>query len=247
MATESTFTIGIVEDEAIIAEGIIMALESLGYKTTEPAINYTEALKMIEREKPDLVLLDIQLSGSKTGIDVAQKIKDEYDLPFIFLTANGDQMTIDAVKKLDPPAFLVKPFNKKELFASIEIALHNYAKADATLEPKVDTSLALNKFIFIKQKDRYFKVNYNDITYLKSDHVYVDIFTESKERFTIRSTMNDLMQRINSPVFFKVHRRYIVNIEKISYINGHEVMVANESIPITKEYRDTLLAAMNTI
>lgn len=247
MVTENTFTIGIVEDEAIIAEGIIMALESLGYKTTEPAINYTEALKMIERDKPDLVLLDIQLSGSKTGIDVAQKIKDEYDLPFIFLTANGDHMTIDAVKKLDPPAFLVKPFNKKELFASIEIALHNYAKADATIEPKIDANLALNKFIFIKQKDRYFKVNYSDIIYMKSDHVYVDIFTESKERYTIRSSMNDLLNRINSPMFYKVHRRYVVNIEKIKYINGLEVFIGNESIPTTKEYRDALLTALNTV
>ena len=88
----SKIKIGVVEDELIIADSICSTLRQLGYDTTEPATSYTEALSMIENEKPDLMLLDINLAGSKDGIQLAAEIKARYDLPFIFLTANTKKM-----------------------------------------------------------------------------------------------------------------------------------------------------------
>ena len=82
--------IGVVEDELIIARTILNTLDELGYSHCGPAINYTEAIEMLEQNKPDLLLLDIQLSGKKDGIDVAQKLNELYQVPFIFLTANSD-------------------------------------------------------------------------------------------------------------------------------------------------------------
>src|ERR1700748_3650093 len=120
--------IGIVEDEVIIAEGINSTLKQLGYAVAEPACNYTEALTMMAEEKPDLMLLDITLNGSKDGIDLAWKIKELYNIPFIFLTANADAATVKRAKETEPPAYLVKPFNKDELYASIEICLHNFSQ-----------------------------------------------------------------------------------------------------------------------
>src|SRR5919198_3115548 len=122
----SILKIGVVEDELIIARTILGTLQELGYECCGPAINYTEAMEMLEQNKPDLLLLDIQLSGKKDGIDVAQKLNELYQVPFIFLTSNSDGETIDRAKKVNPHAYIVKPFTKEELFAAIEIAFSNF-------------------------------------------------------------------------------------------------------------------------
>ncbi len=95
----SALKIGVVEDELVIARTILGTLEELGYSYCGPAISYTEAIEMLESNKPDLLLLDIQLSGKKDGIDVAEKVNELYPMPFIFLTANSDAETIDRAKK----------------------------------------------------------------------------------------------------------------------------------------------------
>ena len=104
--------IGVVEDELVIARTILTTLDELGYLHCGPSINYTEALEMLEHDKPDLLLLDIQLAGRKDGFDIAEHINERYKLPFIFLTANSDIETIDRAKKVKPHAYIVKPFTK---------------------------------------------------------------------------------------------------------------------------------------
>ena len=122
----SDIKIGIVADEVIIADTIATTLEEIGYNTTEPCLSYTQALTMLEEESPNLVLLDIQLAGRKSGIDVAKLINEKHNIPFIFLTSNADSKTLEEAKKVKANAFLVKPFNKADLFTSIEIALSNF-------------------------------------------------------------------------------------------------------------------------
>lgn len=89
----------VVEDEIIIADDICDILSELGYDTLEPVINYSEAIEAIEKYKPDLAILDIQLAGSKDGIDLAWKIKEDYQLPYIFLTSHADPATVERAKK----------------------------------------------------------------------------------------------------------------------------------------------------
>ena len=150
----------VVEDEIIIADNICDVLEDLGYEVTEPAINYTEALVLIEQEKPDIAILDIQLSGRKTGIDIAKQIREKYNFPFIFLTSNSDKMTIDEAKEVMPPAFLIKPFTKEELYSAIEITLSNFEKKAIN-----EKELLSEKFLFIKIKGVYTKIIQKDILY----------------------------------------------------------------------------------
>src|SRR4051812_34637348 len=111
--------VGIVEDESIVAMGIAQTLKSMGYEVPGVAANYTRSLEMIEREKPDILLIDIQLGGHKDGIDLAWKIKKDFHIPFIFLTANSDMATVQRAKKTEAYAYLSKPFRKEELYASI--------------------------------------------------------------------------------------------------------------------------------
>lgn len=228
----------VVEDEIVIADSICDTLETLGYEPMEVAINYTEALQALEEELPDLVMLDIQLAGSKDGIDLAWKIKEDYGLPFIFLTSNADKGTIDRAKLLSPPAYLVKPFSKDDLYTSIELALFN---SDNSAETSTNTQNAVLKdAIFVKDKNLFHKVKFDDILFAKSEHVYVELYTTQGKNHLIRTTMNAFSERLPEN-FFRVHRSYTVNLNHLDTINSLYVVIANEEIPIGKAYRDQLM------
>ena len=118
----------IVEDEMIIAEHLTMLLESMDYVVVGSAINYNEAIGLLETESPDLVLLDISLGGKKDGVNVAETINERFKLPIIFTTSHSDEATIERAKKVNPANYLLKPFQKEQLFTAIELALSNWKK-----------------------------------------------------------------------------------------------------------------------
>lgn len=227
----------VVEDEIVIADNICMILEDLGYEVLEPAIHFEEALETIKENKPDLAILDIQLAGRRDGIDLAWKIKEGYDFPFIFLTSNADAATVDRAKKVDPPAYLVKPFNKDDLYTSIEMALYNYAGKDQE-EEKED--LLIKDSIFVKEKNLFHKIKLSDIRYLKSDHVYVELFTVHDTKHLIRGSLTDLSARLPKN-FYRTHRSYTINVDQMDAINSAYVLIDNQQIPIGKSYRDDLM------
>lgn len=230
----------VVEDEIVIADNICLILEQLGYNVLEPAINYSEAIETINSENPDLCILDIQLAGSKDGIDLAWKIKEDYNIPFIFLTSNADPRTIERAKKLAPPAYLVKPFNRDDLYTSIEIALYNSReKADYSDDVDAD-QIRIKDAFFIKDKHLFHKVKYDDILFAKSDHVYIEIFTTDGKKHLIRSSMNDFEQSLPDQ-FFRTHRSYTINLEHLDAINSLNVVIQDYLIPIGKTYRSNLL------
>jgi DNA-binding LytR/AlgR family response regulator len=235
--------VGIVEDEAIIAFGLATALEQFGYSTTEPATSYTEALQMVEKERPDILLLDIQLSGKKDGIDLAWKIREDYNIPFIFLTGNSDAVTVERAKKLCPPAYLVKPFNKDELYTSIEICLHNFSISQGKPEPSEKGNYIISESIFIKQGHLFQKVKISDILYLESDNVYIYVHTQSG-KLLVRSTIQNYLELLESKQFFRVHRSFAVNIHQIESINSESIFINGVEIPIGKAYREELLGVL---
>lgn len=234
--------IGIVEDDEILSRNIHIILNELGYETTVPATNYEEAMTMIESQKPDLVMLDIQLDGEKDGIDVAEAINKRFKIPFIFLTSSADKNTIERAKKVFPPAYLIKPFNKPDLYSSIEICLYNFSKATKPME--VTDSYVNKDYIFIKDGYYFHKVKTSDIFYLESDHVYVNVYTASK-KISVRASLNDYVENFSKDVFFRPHRSYAVNLNHMETINSEYIVINGQKIPITKQKRDELLSKLN--
>jgi two-component system, LytTR family, response regulator LytT len=236
----SNIKVGIVEDEMIIGRGIAKTLRELGYIPTEPAISYTEALDMIEREKPDVLLLDVVLSGHKDGIDLAWKIREVYNIPFIFLTANADAVTVERAKKLCPPAYLVKPFNKDDLYTSIEICLYNFATLNQQKEPTEKGNYIINNCLFVKQSYNFVKVKISDITHLESDRVYVIVHTLNS-KLLVRSTIQNYHELIDAKNFIRVHRSFVINADHLDSINTDGIFVNGHDIPVGKAYREELL------
>jgi two-component SAPR family response regulator len=114
------FKIIVVEDEALIADNIAEILEDCGYEIPAVCGKVETALVEIEKHKPDLILLDINLKNNLDGIDLAHEINKKYQIPFIFLTSNSDAKTIDKAKLTSPQGYIIKPFTKADLQSNIE-------------------------------------------------------------------------------------------------------------------------------
>ena len=236
--------IGIVEDEVIIAASIAGMLVKIGYEVTEPAGSYAEAIKIIETEKPDLLLIDIQLRGKKDGIDLATKIKEEYHLPFIFLTANADGATVERAKKTSPASYLIKPFTRDDLYTSIEVAIHNFSGAKPEVLPDVNNDIIVNNAIFIKDGKHFSKVKFSEILYLESEHVYVRVHTGTKS-FLVRNSLQEYLGHFDNNAFFRIHRSYAINLEHIQSVHPEYVIVNNVTLPVGKTFRDELFVRLN--
>ena len=127
------------EDEALIALEIERALRGLGYRIAGKVRNGDKALDMLATTNPDLALLDIDIKGTRNGIDLARVIREKHDFPFVFLTAFSDRETLNTLKDTFPYGYIVKPFNRQELLTTIELALHKFAAETADGFPGLDT------------------------------------------------------------------------------------------------------------
>ena len=121
-----TIKILIVEDERIVAEDIKESLEANEYKVIGITSTGNTAIDIASRLRPDLVLMDIVLQGKTNGIDTAKKIYSNLNIPVVFLTAYADDATIERAKKVEPYGFIIKPFENKDLYSSIEIAIYKH-------------------------------------------------------------------------------------------------------------------------
>ncbi len=116
----------VVEDEAIEALDIQRRLSGLGYIVPEIAFSAQEAVEKSETIRPDLVLMDIMLHGGIDGITAAEEIRSRLDIPVIYLTAYSDDDTLQRAKISEPYGYIVKPFNERELYVTIDIALYKH-------------------------------------------------------------------------------------------------------------------------
>ncbi|MDP4116061.1 MAG: adenylate/guanylate cyclase domain-containing protein [Bacteroidota bacterium] len=116
----------IAEDEKIIALDIEGTLRALGYNCLGAARTKDEIIELAGSLKPDLVLMDIMLANGSSGIEAANVIKQEYDIPVVYLTALADNETLKKAKVTDPFGYVLKPFDSKTLNTAIEMALYKH-------------------------------------------------------------------------------------------------------------------------
>lgn len=120
----------IVEDEPIVALDLQQELEEFGCEVVAMAQSADEALMAVEESQPDLALMDLHIVGTLDGIQTARLLRDAYQVPSVFLTAYSDDATIARAVREMPYGYLTKPFQTRELKATLQVALHK-AKVDA--------------------------------------------------------------------------------------------------------------------
>ena len=116
----------VVEDERIVAKDLQSQLEKLGYAVPGVASSGAEALQKAAETRPDLILMDIRLKGEMDGVETSQLVRDQFNIPVIYLTAYADENTLKRAKITEPFGYIVKPFEERELRTNIEIALYKH-------------------------------------------------------------------------------------------------------------------------
>lgn len=374
-------TILVVEDESIVAKDIQNTLIRLGYHVPATASSANTAFDKMDEFKPDLVFLDIKLKGDIDGIQIAERIKTEYDIPVIFLTSFVDKATLDRAKVTEPYAYLVKPYNEPDLQSAVEMALYKskkdketksdknlYARALSHLDEAVIITDAEGKIIFmnqraenmlgygnesaggkflselikvqsesvqLSQREDFYKaiLNGKDLSvndaeisvshsgksikgnfssspvkdekgslsgnafviresnaaatqstkpvavsaseanlpfdnliiqnsfFVKKGSMLVKVFLDNiqwiqamdnyviiqtnTDQFVIHSTMRDIEMKLPPTKFMRVHRSYIISLEKVSVLDENTIVINDKTIPIGKSYKDAFMERLN--
>jgi DNA-binding LytR/AlgR family response regulator len=237
----STIKILAVEDDPIYAESLELIVRELGYELVGIVDNALAALQLVDETSPDLVLLDIEIRGSMTGIELAARINSNRRIPIIFITAFKDRETFQQAKLTLPKAYLTKPYDTRSLQSAIELAIFNAPVEDATgFQPE-----AMGDTFYIKDNNRLVKIRLRDILVVEVDEKYCFILTDQK-RHIINMRLKDLLEKLPQEDFIQVHRSYVVRKSAIEEINigEHTLRVMEKTIPIGKTYKEHLLTTL---
>lgn len=201
----------IVEDERLVADDLQETLQGLGYEVSASVASGEEALAKVAETTPDLVLMDIRLSGTLDGVQAADLIQSQFQIPIVYLTANADRATLERVKASHPFGYILKPFNEKILATTIDIALSRH-QAEQEMQQALSTTeveLQTIKQEAQKQAEHLSIVAHelrNPITAIKfavemlTNHAE-DLPEEKRERYIERirnatKSLNDLLEDI---------------------------------------------------
>lgn len=233
----------IAEDKVVIAETIAAVLEKAGYTISAKVTSGEEAIQEAETDTPDVILMDIELSGKLDGIQATEAILRSVNVPVIYLTDFGDEATFARAKATHPAAYLMKPFNEHDLLRAIEIAFYNASSgkeaAPREEERTNETVFPLTDRFFVKIKDVLHRIDIADILWIKADRSYFEIRAVDKT-YKLVGNLNLFNKRLNHPMLVRVHRSYIANMDKVTAIKGTMLIIDNTEIPTGEAFRDDL-------
>jgi DNA-binding NarL/FixJ family response regulator len=153
----SKFRILIIEDEPIIAQNLAMYIESDDFEISAIAYDVQEALLELKSNTPDAVLLDIHLEHQNDGFIIANFINTQLQIPYLFITSYSDEATLAQAQLYFPYGFIVKPFNKSTIIASLKIALNNFHKQKFSIISNLSLE-QINKKLVSKISEREFQI-----------------------------------------------------------------------------------------
>ena len=248
----SKINVLIVEDESIVAKDIQHSLKKLGYNILGICSTGEDAIKSAKDLSPDLVLMDIMLKGDMNGIEAAAQIRETNNIPVIFLTAYADENTLNKAKVSEPFGYIIKPFKEIDLHTSIEMAIYKHGKEQEIVKERdflysiIENKDGGKEFVFVKSNSRLVKLNNNEIFYIEALKDYVVIHTINA-RYTIHSTMKEIEAKMGSENFLRIHRSFIVRLDKIATIEYPNLTLEKieKVIPIGGSYRDDLTKKTN--
>jgi DNA-binding LytR/AlgR family response regulator len=240
----------VVEDEMIIGAKISMQLTGLGYEVTGILPRGEDAILHVEENKPDMVLLDINLKGKLNGIETALQIQKLADIPIIYLTANSDEATFNRAKASRPYAFISKPYKQLDLQRAIELTISRMAENETGPHIEDDSAderpFILSDRIFVRHKEKMIKIIVAEILYIEADRNYCRIFTRNKE-YLLSITLKTIEEKLPGRIFLRTHRSYIINLAHIDEVAEGHVIIAQKAIPLSAGLKEQLMQRIQTL
>jgi two-component system response regulator LytT len=225
----------IIEDELELGQNIRDLLLYLGYQVSGIIDNGNDALIFLKDNDPDLILMDIQIKGDIDGIDLCQRIKAIYDIPVVYLTAFSEISFLDRIASFQFEGYLLKPFTVQDLKSAVHLGL-------AGKEGK--HTKAVKNIITIKDKGFTIPISLSNILFFQADGLYTKIHTKTKS-YLVRDILKDLVEPILGPMFIRVHKSYVINIQEISSFNSKEIHIDDYVIPIRRGFYKELKSLVN--
>jgi DNA-binding LytR/AlgR family response regulator len=234
----------IIEDVSSESDALAKVLTENNYTVVGIATTYNEALLLFYKNAVDIIVIDVFLDGKPDGITFAETISIIPDSikPFVFLTSSKDRQIFERAKLTHPFSFLLKPFNELEILYAIEMAVEKfYAQTDVFLSKDQNTVISKD-YLFVKKKNALKKVLITDILYIEVEERYCNIVTES-EKFVILISLTKIMELLDDTIFYRTHRNFIVNSQKIEEILVSEnliILKGNHKIMLSDKYKDLI-------
>lgn len=214
-------------------------------------LNVADALEYLDKDRVDLIFLDVEMPGA-TGFDLMDRLTYS---PRIILTTTKTEYAFDAFQ-YNVSDYLKKPFSYKRFLESIQKISKPEAPAStpaaaavpaATPAATPTTDMTVEQgVLFIKAEGKLVKLNPEDIVFIESMRDYVKFVTQSHKYITY-STLKNLEEKLSKTTFMKVHRSYIVNINKIDDIRGNTIYLQGNQVPIGKGHKDEVLKRLNIL
>ncbi len=222
----------IVDDEPLaqdLLEDFICRVPFL--QLTNKCRNVIEAMEILQKETIHLIFLDIQMPKI-TGIQFAGSMTKA---PMIIFTTAFSKYAVESYN-LDAIDYLLKPFTFERFLKAVNKAYSEYSGKDKTGTDEKNAGLA-GEFIFVNAEYCSVKINLNDILYIEGLKDYVKIYAGAKPVLTLQS-LKSLQEKLSGKNFIRVHRSYIVSIDKIDSIQRNRIIIGNKYIPVGETYKD---------
>lgn len=226
----------VIEDnimEAAVIEQYCSNYEKLELVST--FTNGTEAISFISQNEVDLIFLDIEMPDM-TGLELMDKISY---FPQIIITTSNKEYAYDAFE-YEIVDFLKKPISLPRFNRTIDKVLGNHE-----LRNKVALSSAATE-LYVKTDGKYIRVPYEDVLYFENVGDYIKVITSSGMHI-IYGALKTLAQKLSYPRFLKVHRSFIVNLDKIVDIEDNSLVIGKKVIPISRAHKPIIMSSINVI
>ncbi|HLA59697.1 MAG TPA: LytTR family DNA-binding domain-containing protein [Puia sp.] len=230
--------IAIVVDDNKIARVTIkqLATQVLDLEVSGEFDNALDARNYLLKYPADLLLLDIEMPGM-SGLELSRNLGNNH--PLIIFTTSKRDYAVEAFE-LNVVDYLVKPIKPARFIEAVDRVRTIYNSS------KEEVSMQGDEFIFIRDSNVVRKLRLDDILFAEAMGDYVKIYTENKF-YAIHTSMRNLEDRLPSGIFIRIHRSYLIAVDKMDYIQEGSVVIRGKPLPIGDAYRAVLNKRMNVL
>lgn len=227
----------IVEDDVFVANDMKDIVEENGFEVLAVYHNAEAVLK--HQETFDIAFLDVNLGSHISGIDLAEILKKKFNCHHFFITSYFDELTVLKAGKTEPLAYITKPFDEKILISNLLLAKSKIKDAQIKGEETPE-------HIFLKSSKSLFKLKPSEVDFIQADDIYAHIFA-GKEKLHSSQNLKQLETIFEPYGLIRVHKSYLVNMEKISMIQENLICIKEHKIPVGRAYKQQLMNYLQII
>ena len=202
-------------------------LRSIGHVPIGPVASYVRAVQLVEEQRVDLALIDVNLDGARNGIAVARWLSERTPpIAHAYLSSEEDPEMLEAARTTGPIAHLFKPIRPESFRLSIDTVLQNFAARPGREQTVTVTDGRVTLVISASL-----------VLYLQTEHVYVRVVTRNHPPLVCRQSLQQLLEALDSQLLLQTHRSYAVNVTAISSLADTYVALGRHQIPLSRRRR----------